>query len=136
MLGRMLPRLGSSKLVSVWIWVTLLASIVAIVDGGWIAGWAALAPARIWRGEVWRLVTWGGVERGPLQLVVTCASIYKFGGELAPRWGGRGAREPAGCGGSRSRSSAVRPWSRRCSRSSATTSGTCDDSAAGRSAMC
>jgi membrane associated rhomboid family serine protease len=92
MLARMLPRLGSSKLVSAWIWATLLASIVAAVDGGWFAGWAAFAPSRIWRGEVWRIATWAFVERGPLSLVLTCASIYKFGGELAPRWGSRRLR--------------------------------------------
>jgi membrane associated rhomboid family serine protease len=85
MLAPMLPRLGSSKLISTWIWITLLASIAAAVSG--LAGWAALAPARIWRGEVWRLVTWVFVEPGALALILTCASLYKFGGELAPRWG-------------------------------------------------
>jgi len=92
MLARMLPRLGSSKLVSAWITVTLAASIIAAVDGGWLAGWVALAPSRVWRGEVWRLATWVFVERGALGLVLTCASIYKFGGELAPRWGDRRLR--------------------------------------------
>lgn len=87
----MLPRLGSSKLVSTWIWITVLASIAAALSGG-LAGWAALAPARIWRGEVWRLATWVFVEPGALALILTCASIYKFGGELAPRWGDRRLR--------------------------------------------
>jgi membrane associated rhomboid family serine protease len=88
----MLPRLSSSKLVSAWIWITLIASIASAVTGGWLAGWAALAPARVWRGEVWRLVTWVFVEPGALGLIMTCASIYKFGGELAPRWGDRRLR--------------------------------------------
>lgn len=92
MLARMFPRLGASKLVSSWIAVTLLASIVAVIDGGWIGGWAAFAPSRIWRGEVWRLATWVFVEPGPLGLVLTCVCIYKFGGELAPRWGDRRLR--------------------------------------------
>jgi membrane associated rhomboid family serine protease len=83
----MLPRLGSSKLVSTWILITLGASIVAALDGGWLAGWTALAPSRIWRGEVWRLATWPFVETGPMSLVVTWLSIYKFGSELATRWG-------------------------------------------------
>jgi membrane associated rhomboid family serine protease len=91
MLTPMLPRLGSSKLISTWIWITLVASIAAAVSGG-LMGWAALAPARIWRGEVWRLVTWVFVEPGALSLILTCASIYKFGGELAPRWGDRRLR--------------------------------------------
>jgi membrane associated rhomboid family serine protease len=91
MLTPMLPRLGSSKLISTWIWITLVASIAAAVSGG-LMEWAALAPARIWRGEVWRLVTWVFVEPGALSLILTCASIYKFGGELAPRWGDRRLR--------------------------------------------
>ena len=87
MLAAMLPRLGASKLVSTWIAITLAASVVALLDGGWLSGWLALAPSRIWRGEVWRLGTWVFVEPGPMNLILTCASIYKFGGELAPRWG-------------------------------------------------
>jgi hypothetical protein len=91
MLAPMLPRLGSSKLISTWIWITIAASIAAALSGG-LQSWAALVPARLWRGEVWRLVTWVFVEPGALALIVTCASIYKFGGELAPRWGDRRLR--------------------------------------------
>jgi len=87
----MLPRLRST-FVSRWILVTLVASLVAAVDGGWLASWASLAPSRIVRGELWRLVTWPLVEQGPLQLVLTCIAIYKFGGELAIRWGDRRLR--------------------------------------------
>ena len=82
-------RVGPSKFVTRWILVTLAASIVAAIDGGWLVRWAALAPSRIWHGEVWRLVTWPLIEPGPVSLVVTCASIYKFGGELVVRWGDR-----------------------------------------------
>ncbi len=88
----MLPRLGSSKLVSNWILLTLGASIFAMLDGGWLARWTALAPDRIWHGEIWRLGTWALVQLGPLGIILTCASIYKFGGELAPRWGDRRLR--------------------------------------------
>lgn len=87
-----LPRLGSSKLVSTWILVTLGASVVAMLDGGLVYEWAALAPERIWHGQVWRLVTWPLVEIGPLGLVLTCVTIYKFGGDLAHRWGERRLR--------------------------------------------
>lgn len=83
----MFPRLGSSKLVSTWITITLVASIFAVVDGGLLDEWVSLSPSRIWRGEIWRLVTWVFVESGPLGLLLTCACIYKFGGELVPRWG-------------------------------------------------
>lgn len=88
----MLPRLGSSKVVSTWILVTLVASIVAMASGGRLAAFTALAPERIWHGEVWRLVTWPLIDLSPYSLVVTCVSIYKFGGELAPRWGERRLR--------------------------------------------
>lgn len=87
----MIPRLGSS-LLSTWLAVTAMLSIVAIVDGGWLASWAALAPERIWHGQVWRLVSWVFVEPGAWSLVFALAVIYKFGGELAPRWGDRRLR--------------------------------------------
>jgi membrane associated rhomboid family serine protease len=92
MLTAMLPRLHTSKLVSGWIWATLAASIIAAVDGGWLHGWAALAPSRIWRGELWRIVTWALIEGGAWNLCVVCACIYKFGGELAGFWGDRRLR--------------------------------------------
>jgi len=72
--------------------VTLAATLFAALDGGWLAHWCALAPARVWHGELWRLVTWPFIERSPLGLVFTLAAIYKFGGELAPRWGDRRLR--------------------------------------------
>jgi len=85
----MLPRLGSSKLVTRWLLVTLVASIIAAVDRGFLSFWAALIPAKILRGELWRLVSWVFVERGPTPLIVTLVVIYKFGSELAERWGDR-----------------------------------------------
>jgi membrane associated rhomboid family serine protease len=88
----MLPRLGSSKLVSRWIAITLAASIVAFVDGGLLAAVAGFAPSLIWQGQVWRLLTWVFVEPGPWGLIFTCACIYRFGGDLAPRWGDRRLR--------------------------------------------
>ena len=82
------PRL-QSKLISQWILVTLAASLIAAVDGGFVARHAALIPSRILHGEVWRLATWPFVELTPLSLILTLVSIYKFGGELAYRWGDR-----------------------------------------------
>ena len=84
----MLPRLRSD-FVTTSIVVMLAASIIATLDGGWFARWASLAPARIFHGEVWRLVTWPLIQLGPLSLVLSCVAVYKFGGELAVRWGDR-----------------------------------------------
>ena len=83
----MLPRFGTSKLCDNAIVVLLGASIVAWFDGGFLTRWLSLAPARVLHGEVWRLATWPVIERSPLQLILTCAAIYKFGSELAVRWG-------------------------------------------------
>lgn len=88
----MLPRIGSSKFVSTWLLVTFGASLFSWFGGGWLARWIALAPSEVWSGQVWRLVTWVLVEAGPYGLVITLASIYKFGGELAHRWGDRRLR--------------------------------------------
>jgi membrane associated rhomboid family serine protease len=86
----MWPRIGSAgKLVSRWIVLTLILSIGASIDGGWLSRWTALVPSRVFRGELWRLVTWALVEAGPISLAVTCIAIYKFGGELSIRWGDR-----------------------------------------------
>jgi membrane associated rhomboid family serine protease len=85
----MWPRLGASKLVDRWIIITLACSVVAAVDGGWLARWASLVPSEIWRGQVWRLVTWPLIEVGPMAIVTTCLVIHKFGGELAQFWGDR-----------------------------------------------
>lgn len=83
----MIPRTGSQKLVTVWIAIIVAASFVAAVDDGWLVYWAALSPERIWRGEVWRLVTWIAIEPSVVNLVVTCVCIYRFGGELVEAWG-------------------------------------------------
>jgi len=85
----MLPRLGSSALVTRWIAITLLLSIIAGFDGGWIADHFSLEPSEIWRGQVWRLVTWPLVEAGPTSLILTCVAIYRFGSDLSQSWGDR-----------------------------------------------
>ncbi|HEY3807826.1 MAG TPA: rhomboid family intramembrane serine protease [Kofleriaceae bacterium] len=72
-----------------WIWLTLAASIIARLDGGWLVHVLALEPHAIWRGQIWRLVTWPLVELGPMGLMMTCAAIYKLGAELATMWGER-----------------------------------------------
>jgi membrane associated rhomboid family serine protease len=49
----------------------------------------ALAPADVWRGQIWRLVTWSVIEPGPLGLILTCLFIYWLGRDLAGEWGSR-----------------------------------------------
>jgi membrane associated rhomboid family serine protease len=85
-------RLAASGFVTRWIAATLALSIVAALDGGWLAGWASLVPSKVWHGQIWRLVTWPLVESGPTSLVLACAAIYKLGGDLAARWGDRRLR--------------------------------------------
>jgi membrane associated rhomboid family serine protease len=80
------------SLIRRWLAVTIAVSIVAHLDNGFVASALALAPARIWHGEVWRLVTWPFVELTPLSLILTCVAIYRFGGDLAYRWGVRRLR--------------------------------------------
>jgi len=75
--------------VTRWIVATLIVSILALVDHDWVAQWIALAPSRVWHGEVWRLVTWVLIVPSPISLVVSCFAIYKFGGDLADLWGER-----------------------------------------------
>ena len=88
----MLPRFGASKLCDNAIVVLLGASIFAWLDGGLVSQWLALAPAHVFHGQLWRLVTWPLIEHSPIQLIFTCAAIYKFGGELSIRWGQRRLR--------------------------------------------
>lgn len=85
----MLPRLGTSKLVSEWMLVTVVASIIAALDGGFIARWTALIPSRVLHGEIWRLVTWPFVEPAPFGLILTVLAIYRFGSDISSRWGDR-----------------------------------------------
>jgi membrane associated rhomboid family serine protease len=87
-----LPRFGTSKLCDNAIVVLLAASVVGWIDGGVLRHWFSLAPSRVFHGQIWRLATWPLIEASPLQLIFTCAAIYKFGGELSIRWGERRLR--------------------------------------------
>jgi membrane associated rhomboid family serine protease len=85
----MWPRRGWDTLVMRWIALTLAASLLCVLGAGWLASWTALIPSRVLHGELWRLVTWPLIQLSPLTLMLTCVSIFKFGGELAGRWGDR-----------------------------------------------
>ncbi len=81
-----------SPLVIALVLATLVISIVAAVaarhDVGLYAQ-LALVPAEVWRGELWRLVTWTLVEDSPLALVFGCVTLAWFGGDLIEAWGER-----------------------------------------------
>ena len=75
-----------------WIAITAATSIVAAIEGGGLALRLALVPRLVWRGELWRLVTWPFVIPGALGLVFTCIAIYFFGSPLLSVWGARKLR--------------------------------------------
>ena len=81
-----------ANLLAAWIALVFATSIAAAIDlrhGGDLFARLALVPDRVWRGEVWRLVTWIFVELDPKALVFGCIGIYWFGGELLAGWGPR-----------------------------------------------
>lgn len=75
-----------------WIVATVVVSLIAFFDHGWISHWLALSPERVWHGEVWRLVTWVLIVPSPISTAVSCYAIYKYGGALADCWGERRLR--------------------------------------------
>jgi membrane associated rhomboid family serine protease len=76
--------------VGLLILVTVVTSLVGAFGSRHGAGLfelAALAPAKVWRGEVWRLVTWAFVETSPIGLLFSCLLLYWFGRDLVEVWG-------------------------------------------------
>jgi membrane associated rhomboid family serine protease len=69
----------------------ILSLSVAFGDrhAGAIFEFVSLVPANVWRGEIWRLVTWPFVEPTPLGLIFGCLFLYWFGNDLAREWGSR-----------------------------------------------
>lgn len=86
-LDRRVPPVTTGLVVA-----TLTMSIAVAVDarsGGELYRWVALWPEGVWRGEVWRLLTWPLVMGGPLSLIFTCVALVVFGTDLALAWGVR-----------------------------------------------
>src|SRR6266571_1626741 len=50
---------------------------------------AALVPALVWQGQLWRLVTWVFFERNPFSLLFAALTLYWFGKDLCYAWGPR-----------------------------------------------
>jgi len=79
-------------ITSALIGLTLGMSVVAVIDarmGGRLLWHLALIPEAVWRGQIWRLVTWPFILGGPLALIFTCIALYTFGTDLLIQWGGR-----------------------------------------------
>lgn len=79
------------KVVGLLIGLTLGASIIGAVgfrNGlATVVESAALAPASVFHGEVWRLFTWVFFEGEPLYLILACLALYWFGRDLTQAWG-------------------------------------------------
>lgn len=86
-IGSLRYALAVGKLVHRWIALTVIVSLIAAVDGGWVMKHLALAPDCVFHGQVWRLVTWTLIVPRPFTLVIVGWFIYRFGGELAEHWG-------------------------------------------------
>jgi membrane associated rhomboid family serine protease len=74
--------------------LTLLGTIVGVVmlrNGLPMLAYVGLAPAAVWQGEIWRLLTWSffapGV--GPLSLIFWSMMLLVFGRDLCDAWGWR-----------------------------------------------
>jgi membrane associated rhomboid family serine protease len=81
--GRVVPSIGGMIVLVV---VASLISAFVSRHGAPLMELAALEPARVWRGEVWRLVTWPLVESSPLWLIVDVFILYWVGNQLGEVW--------------------------------------------------
>ncbi len=80
------------RVTTVLVCLTLALSLVSAIDarqGGSLWYHLALLPDAVWRGQIWRLVTWPFVIGHPLTLLYTCVALYVFGSDLAVNWGVR-----------------------------------------------
>ena len=73
---------------------TLLATLVGVAglrNGLPLLAYVSLAPAAIWHGQVWRLVTWFFFDPGinPLSLIFWTMMLLLFGRDLCDAWGWR-----------------------------------------------
>jgi membrane associated rhomboid family serine protease len=90
----------SPQVTTVLIAATLAMSLIAAIDrrtGGELYHHLALLPEAIWRGQIWRLVTWPFIQGSPLSLIFACVTLHVFGSDLLRAWGpGRYVRYVAG----------------------------------------
>jgi membrane associated rhomboid family serine protease len=73
--------------------IIAVASIAGVVTArqGWphLLGNGLLSVGAVWRGQLWRLVTFALLETSPVSLIFSCFMLYWFGGDLARLWGAR-----------------------------------------------
>jgi membrane associated rhomboid family serine protease len=72
--------------------VTVAVSLVAAMgERNGLPLWRLLSlePRAVWRGEVWRLVTWVLLESEPLNLLFGGLVLWWFGRDLVDAWGER-----------------------------------------------
>ncbi len=74
--------------VGVLIVAIVAASLLGALGRGYgFVDAAALVPGYVWRGQVWRLVTWVFFETDPLSLVFGALTLFWFGRDLCYAWG-------------------------------------------------
>jgi membrane associated rhomboid family serine protease len=66
-----------------------IATVVSARNGAPILSEGLLVVPQVFRGQVWRLVTWVFYEMSPLALVFDCLTLYWFGSDLARTLGRR-----------------------------------------------
>jgi membrane associated rhomboid family serine protease len=88
-IGRLrIPFVIASLLVALTV-VSIAAAVTARNGAPALLNGAILTVPGVWRGQVWRLVTYPLLTLEPLTLIVSCLMLYWFGGDLAGRWGAR-----------------------------------------------
>ncbi len=82
--GRVPPAVGGLVVATV---ATSLFAVVGERSGVPLWRLLALDSHAVWRGEVWRLVTWVLLEDQPLNLLFGGLVLWWFGRDLAEAWG-------------------------------------------------
>jgi membrane associated rhomboid family serine protease len=79
------------RVIAALIAVVAICSIAAAVGArngaAFLAEGGVLVGARVWHGEIWRLVTWVLFELSPIGLLFACLTLYWFGRDLVYAWG-------------------------------------------------
>lgn len=84
--GRVPAAVGGLLVATV---VVSLAAAMGGRNGLPLYGFLLLEPRAVWRGEVWRLLTWVLVENEPLNLIFGGLVLWFFGRDLVDSWGER-----------------------------------------------